>query len=139
MSRAACFLLALLLGLVGLAAGYYFGHGQGVFTESAKRDGQAVKDLAQMLDAHKDLVSQAGVASKQMRRAVAQRAAQDAHTTQELKNALATTADSRANCVFPPDVMRQLAEARDKAGQAAALGIRGAVPGASAPAKPTGR
>lgn len=134
MSRVSIALLALVLGLAGAVGGFFYGHHAGAVAESAKRDGQAVKDLAGLIDSHKDLIKAAGAASKAMRGAIAKRAAQDAQTTQEFKDALTPTADSRAGCVFPADVMRQLAAARDRAAQTAAFGVRGALPAASAPA-----
>lgn len=132
MSRALLALAALTACLAGTVGGYWYGHGQGVLVESARRDGQAVKDLGELIESHKGLIRQAGAASKAMRAAVARRAAQDAQSTQEIRDALTTTADSRAGCVFPAGVMRQLADARERAAQAAAGGIRGALPGASA-------
>jgi hypothetical protein len=134
MSRVSIALLALVIGLAGAVGGFFYGHHTGEVAEAAKRDGQAVKDLTGLIDSHKDLIKTAGAASKAMRGAIAQRAAQDAQTTKEFKDALTVTADSRAGCVFPDDVMRQLAAARERAAEAAAFGVRGAMPGASGPA-----
>ena len=138
MSRVTLALLALVIGLAGAVGGFFYGHHAGTVAESATRDGQAVKDLTSLIDSHKSLVKAAGAASKAMRGAIAQRAAQDAQTTQEFKDALTPTVDSRAGCVFPDGVMRQLAAARDRAAEAAAVGVRGAMPAASAPARPKG-
>jgi len=137
MSRATLALLAMATGLAGAVGGFFYGQHTGEVAESAKRDGQAVKDLTELIDAHKGLIKQAGAASKAMRSAIGQRAAQDAQTTQEFKDALKATAGDRAGCVFPAGVMRQLADAQARAAQAAAGGIRSAVPRApaSAPAK----
>ncbi len=70
-----------------------------------------------------------------MRQALASREQLDTATTQEFKNALNATADSRAGCVFSADVMRQLATANERAAQAAASGVHHTMPGASAGAK----
>ena len=67
-----------------------------------------------------------------MRAAVAQLEKANTQTTTEIADALTTTAPERADCVFPPDVVRGLQGARDRAAEAAASGIRGALPGAPA-------
>lgn len=139
MSRATIALLALVIGLAGAAGGFFYGRDAGQVAEAAKRDGQAVKDLTGLIDSHKGLIKAAGAASKAMRAAVARRAAQDEQTTKEFKDALTATAASRVGCVFPADVMRQLSDARDRAAEAAAFGVRGAVPGAAASAERKGR
>jgi hypothetical protein len=139
MNRLTIALLALAIGLAGTVGGFFYGHHTGEIAEAAKRDGQAVKDLTGLIESHKDLIKAAGAASKAMRGAIAQRAAQDAQTTQEFKDALTSTADSHAGCVFPDGVMRQLAAARDRAAEAAAFGVRGALPGAPAGAGQKGR
>ncbi|RGP57278.1 hypothetical protein ASB58_00935 [Pseudomonas abyssi] len=54
----------------------------------------------------------------------------DANTTKELTDALALTAAERAQCRFDDDSMRHTAAARDRAAQAAAGGLGGAVPAA---------
>ena len=69
-----------------------------------------------------------------MRAAVAQLEKANTQTTTEIADALTTTALERADCVFPSDVVRGLQGARDRAAEAAASGIRGALP--SAPASP---
>jgi len=136
MSRAMLALAALTACLAGTVGGYWYGHDQGVLAESARRDGRAVKDLGALIESHKGLIRQAAAASKAMRTAVARRAAQDAQSTQEIRDALTATAASRDGCVFPAGVMRQLADARERAAQAAAGGVRGALPGASSSAAP---
>lgn len=132
MSRTAASLLAIVLGLAGAVGGFFYGQDQGVAAEAGRRDAQTVKDLTALIDSHQRLVKEAGAASTAMRRATAQRAALDARTTKEFKDALARNSDSRAGCVFDDDIVRGLTAARDAAAQAAASGIRGAVPGAAA-------
>lgn len=118
----------------GTAAGVSWGTAQGRAEQLAQADHQAVQQLTELLDGHKALIEQAGAASRAMRRAMAARAATDDRTTREIRDALAQTAPARAGCVFPADVMRLLATARDRAAQAAAGGVLGAVPGAAAAA-----
>ena len=127
-------LIALIVGVAASAGGYAYGMRQGAVAESARRDGKAVADLTKLITSHQSLIDQANAASRRMRGALARRAAADTQTTQEFKDALAATADSRAGCVFPADVMRQLAAARERAAQAAAGGIQGALPSAPASA-----
>ena len=116
---------------IGWAAGNMTGRSEGRKLERADQDKQSVKDLTGLIDSHKDLISQAAAASKGMRQALGARSTADTKTTQEFKDALSLTADSRAGCVFPADVMRQLSAAHGRAAQAAASGIRGPLPAAS--------
>ena len=111
--------------------GFFYGKHQGALAESAKRDGKAVADLTQLITSHQGLIGQANRASLALRAVVAARLEADNKFLQEFKDALKPTADSRAGCVFPPDVMRQLAAARDRAAKAAASGIAGGVPAAA--------
>lgn len=115
----------------GLASGHSDGLKQGRAEQQAQANAQALADMSQMLESHKSLVAAAGQASKAMRTALAQRAAHDAQTTKEFQHALASTAASRAGCVFPADVMQQLTQARDRAALAATSGVRSALPDTS--------
>ena len=130
MSAAKVALIALVLCLAAAVAGFFYGRHQGVLAESAKRDATAVQGLTHLIDAHKGLIAQSAVASAGMRRALGARANADAQTTKDFQDALKATADSRAGCVFGPDVMRQLGTARDRAAEASASGIRGELPSA---------
>ena len=136
MTRTRCALIALCLSLAAAVAGFFYGQHQGVLAESAKRDGKAVADLTNLITSQKGLITQANKASRDIRAAAALRLQADAKYSQEFKDALASSADSRDGCVFPADVMRKLAAGRDRAAQAAASGIEGAVPPARA--GPTG-
>ena len=131
MSAAKVALIALVLCLAAAVAGFFYGKHQGALAESAKRDGKAVADLTQLITSHQGLIGQANRASLALRAVVAARLEADNKFLQEFKDALKPTADSRAGCVFPPDVMRQLAAARDRAAKAAASGIAGGVPAAA--------
>lgn len=127
----AAWLLAVVLGVVGgLGVGYWRGDLDASAREVAKQDAQTVKDLTGLIQSQKDLIADAGKASAAMRGAVALRQKSDAQSTKELRDALSKTASERAGCLFPADVMRQLAEAHGRAAQAAAGGVRGALPSA---------
>lgn len=132
MTRTTLALSALIAGLAGALGGYFYGLEQGVRAEAGKRDGEVVKQLGALIDAHKALIVQAATASRAMRQATAARQATDTRSTKEFADALALTAASRAGCSFDAGVLRQLTTARDRAAQAAASGLRHPVPGASA-------
>ena len=135
MSNAATAITAgLLLAVATGIGGYGYGLDQGKALERGRQDGQAVDAITQQLAAHADLVKRSGAASKGMRTAVAQLEKANTQTTTEIADALTTTAPERADCVFPPDVVRGLQGARDRAAEAAASGIRGALPSAPASA-----
>lgn len=131
--------LALLAGLgIGGLTGTLYGRHTGAEEQLGRAARSQVEDLTALIDSQKGLVKAANDAGAAMRRAIDRRAAADAQSTKELRDALSETADSRVDCVFGPDVMRQLAEARDRAAQAAAGGLLGALPaarGASGPAR----
>ena len=134
MSTATAALAGFVLAAGTGIAGYVCGIDQGKALEKGRQDGKALETITDQINAHADLVKRSGAASKGMRAAVAQLEKANTQTTTEIADALTTTAPERADCVFPPGVMRGLSEARDRAAQAAASGIRGALP--SAPASP---
>lgn len=137
MSNAATVAVAgLLLAVAAGIGGYGYGLDQGKALEKGRQDGQALDAITQQLTQHADLVKRSGAASRGMRAAVAQLEKANTQTTTEIADALTTTAPERADCVFPPGVMRGLSEARDRAAHAAASGIHGALP--SPAASPTG-
>ena len=129
MSAAKVALIALVLCLAAAVGGFFYGRHQGVLAESAKRDGKAVADLTQLITSHQGLIGQANRASLALRAVVAARLEADNKFLQEFKDALKPTADSRAGCVFPPGVMRELSAARDRAAEAASGGAAGVVSG----------
>ncbi len=130
-------LLTLCACLGAGVGGFFYGKHLGERLEAGARDASAVGQLTTLIEAQKGLVAQANLASRAMRQATSARLLADQQSTLELQDALRATADSRAGCVFDPGVLRQLTAARDRAAQAAASGLRAAVPapGASA-AKP---
>ena len=138
MSSAATVAVAgLLLAIAAGVGGYGYGLDQGKALEKGRQDSKALEAVTEQLSAHADLVKRSGAASKGMRAAVAQLERANTQTTTENADALTTTAPERADCVFPPDVVRGLQAARDRAAEAAASGIRGALPSPLAsPARP---
>lgn len=124
----------LLLAVAAGIGGYGYGLDQGKALEKGRQDAKALETITDQIAAHADLVKRSGAASKGMRAAVAQLERANTQTTMEIADALTTTAPERADCVFPPDVVRGLQGARDRAAEAAASGIRGALP--STPASP---
>ena len=124
----------LLLAAAAGIGGYGYGLDQGKALEKGRQDAKALETITDQIAAHADLVKRSGAASKGMRAAVAQLERANTQTTMEIADALTTTAPERADCVFPPGVMRGLEAARDRAAEAAASGIRGALPSAPASA-----
>lgn len=128
MNIAAWLLAVVVAAVAGSAGGYWRGDVDGNARAVAKQDAKSVTDLRNLIDSHKNLIDAAGQASRGMRLAVARRQSADAQSTKEIQDALSQTAGDRAGCLFPADSMRQLAEARARAAEAAAGGIRGALP-----------
>lgn len=122
----------LLLAVAAGIGGYGYGLDQGKALEKGRQDGKALETITEQIAAHADLVKRSGAANKGMRTALAQLDKANTQTTTEIADALTTTAPERADCVFPPDVVRGLQGARDRAAEAAASGIRGALPGTPA-------
>ncbi|WP_262120925.1 hypothetical protein [Serratia ficaria] len=121
-----------LLGLlVGLAASIWYirndsyndGLAAGRLECSRGQTQQAADALNQFIAGTKALTAQANAASLQLAQQIADRAAADSQSTREIRDALKTTADSRANCVFDTGVMQQLVAAQQRAAAAATNGI----------------
>lgn len=133
MSNAATVAVAgLLVAIAAGVGGYGYGLDQGKALEKGRQDGAALKTLTDQVDEHADLVKQSGIASRKLRMAVAAHEKANDTTSKEMSDALTTTADSRVGCVFPARVMRNLSDARDRAAEAAASGIHGTLPAATA-------
>ena len=130
MSTATAALAGFVLAVGTGIAGYVCGIDQGKALEKGRQDGKALETITDQIAAHADLVKRSGAANKGMRAAVAQLEKANTQTTTEIADALTTTALERADCVFPSDVVRGLQGARDRAAEAAASGIRGALPSA---------
>lgn len=136
MSTATAALAGFVLAVGTGIAGYVCGIDQGKALEKGRQDGKALETITDQIAAHADLVKRSGAASKGMRAAVAQFEKANTQTTREIADALTSTAPDRADCVFPADVLRGLQSARDRAAEAAASGIRSALP--AAPTNPSG-
>ena len=134
MNRAAIALLALVLALAGAAGGWWAGVSHGQAKQQARQDASLVKDLGQLITSQQGLVADANRASQRLRQAAGQRQTLNTQTTQELSNALAPTAASRADCVLPADGLLILAKARGRAAAAAASGTAAGLPAAGASA-----
>lgn len=138
MSRLSLLLSAALLAAVGAgtgaAVGYWRGHAAGKTQAQAAHDAQTLARLNRALAEHQALIDRSREASQALRLAVAAQAELDLSTTKDLADALAKTASQRAGCKLDAGLMRQLTDARERAGRAAARGIAGAVPAAPADA-----
>ncbi|QIL81758.1 hypothetical protein G7047_18925 [Diaphorobacter sp. HDW4A] len=131
MSRSAIalgFVLAVIAAGVG---GYGYGHSEGKASQVADYNAKAVKQLGDQLSTHDDLVKRSTAANQALRATIQLRKKANQQTSEVLTHELNSTADSRAGCVFPPGVMRELSAARDRAAEAASGGVSSAVPGAT--------
>lgn len=131
MSPAAIALSLLLTGLAGAAGGTFWGKHTERQAQQAKQDADTVVDLKAVLDANADLVKRSAEASRSIRQAIDRLSSINTKTTKGISDELQATADSRAGCVFPAGVMRELAAARDRAADAATNGIVHTVPAAA--------
>lgn len=111
MSTATAALAGLVLAVATGIAGYGYGIDQGKALEKGRQDASALKMLTDQVTAHADLVKRSGAASRALRAAMAEQERTNTATTRELNHELTQTADSRAGCVFPAGVMRNLADA----------------------------
>ena len=132
MNVLACLLALVVAAGAAGAAGVVWGTTQGRAQARAEHDAATLQQLGQVLQGHQAYVERAQAASRRMRAAAAQRAQADTRSNQELRDALIESAGVRAGCVFPAGVMQQLEDARDRAAQAAASGLLGALPGPAA-------
>ncbi|MCE7510286.1 hypothetical protein [Alloalcanivorax xenomutans] len=112
------------------AIGYWQGVERGELNVTAEVDHAAVNRLTGLLDDYTALTADANAASQRLRKATQARAAQDRKTTQELRDALAQQADVCADFRYGVSVMQQLDAAWQRAADAAAGGLDGAVPSA---------
>lgn len=141
MSKLTLYLLACIAvgvsWLTSRAFAYADGYRQGTLEASAKRDGELVTNLQQVITASTDLATRANTASQQLRQSVSAFETQYQPVIKEFNDALTESATSRTGCVFSSGVMRQLQAAQQRAATAARQGLPGsgaaAVPGAAAP------
>ena len=114
--------------LLAASTAYDLGYAKGQ-AAAAKTCQQAQLDaLEGVIAATHGLIADANTASQALGKTISARQQADAKTTKEIRDALASTAPQRAGCVFDAGVMQQLDTARHRAAEAAASGIRGAVP-----------
>lgn len=118
-------LAAALSGFLMLRS-YYIG--VGAAGERAKRTAADLQAVVDMLESHKGLIQAANLASGEMNAALAKRLAADTQTTRSMKNALAKTAGDRLDCRFDAASLQHLDDARERAAEAAARGLRGSAP-----------
>ena len=130
MSPAANILALLLACATGGVGGTLWGQ----HLERKNQDASTVAELQAVLTANSDLVKRSTEASSSIRQAVGRLHTITSKTSKGISDELQATASDRAGCVFPAGVMRGLEAARERAAQAAAGGVVGALPGAAASA-----
>jgi|TARA_Y100001001_G_scaffold105075_1_gene102777 chromosome segregation ATPase len=104
------------------------GHQQGKLEAQLACSGAQTQQLQDLISSTKGLTEQAHAASTALNLSISARQQADANTTKELTDALDRTAAERAQCRFDDDSMRHTTAARDRAAEAAASGLGGAVP-----------
>ncbi|MGH1447897.1 MAG: hypothetical protein ACRBBM_00530 [Pseudomonadaceae bacterium] len=104
------------------------GHQRGLLEAQLACSGAQTQQLQDLISSTKALAEQAHATSTALNHSIGARQQADANTTKELTDALALTAAERAQCRFDDDSMRHTAAARDRAAEAAAGGLGGAVP-----------
>ncbi|WP_145912222.1 hypothetical protein [Alloalcanivorax xenomutans] len=117
-------------GAASGAIGYWQGLERGELNVTAEVSESTVNRLTSVLDDYTQLTADAYAASKTLREAARLRAQHDRKTTQEFRDALAEQADVCADFRYSASVMRQLDAAWQRAADAAAGGLDGAVPSA---------
>ncbi len=115
---------------LGASTAYTLGYAQGESAAKDKCQQAQLDSLTAVIDSAHGLTAAANTASQELGKTISARKQADAKATKEIRDALASTAPLRAGCVFDAGVMQQLDNARDRAAEAAAGGIRGAVPAA---------
>jgi len=114
--------------LLASKTAYNLGYAEGQAAAAQSCQQAQLGALHNVIDSTKGLTAAANAASQALGQAISARRQADARTTKEIRDALATTAPQRAGCVFDAGVMQQLDDARRRAAEAAASGIRRAVP-----------
>ncbi|MDF3841089.1 hypothetical protein P3W55_05125 [Pseudomonas citronellolis] len=134
MTKPAAMGLGLLLLLLSWAAagtgGYLLGRSDGLAAATSQCQKAQLADLQAVIDSAKGLTASANEASQELGKTISDRKQADAKATKEIRDALKATAGQRTACVFDDGVMQQLEDARKRAADAAAGGIRSAVPAA---------
>lgn len=107
-------------------AGRFTGRAEAT-TACAHANTKVFQDLIEQSATH---LQETNAASVQLFQQLRLRHEADRATTEELRHALAETADSRADCRFPDSVMQQLESTRARAAEATTSGLGAAVPAA---------
>ena len=113
---------------LGANNAYALGYAEGGSAAKDQCQTAQLDALQDVIDSTAGLTSAANTASQELGKTISARKQADAKATKEIRDALASTAPERAGCVFDAGVMQQLDNARGRAAEAAAGGIRGAVP-----------
>lgn len=124
--------LFLALYLVALVAVYLAGKNHGADRALLGNALAELQAIEQIIVRGKRQFDEANETSQHLLEQMQQRTAQDQKTTQELRNVLAQTADSRTDCSIPADVMRYLYEAHAAAAEATTSRLDAAVPSTGA-------
>ena len=120
-------LLALLGAWAGLTHVERAGYDRGYAAAREASQQTDLDELRSVIASTKGLTEAAHAASQKLGQTISARQQADAQTTKEFKNALAVTASQRAGCVFDDDSMRRIDAAAERAAEAAARGVLGAV------------
>lgn len=124
---------AVLLQIILGAGVFKYGYDKGYAVSESKYQKADIQALEKIISKTELLIGKAEQASLAISKTISDRVKADHKTTQDFRHALSTTAHLRVDCVFDNNIMQQLAEAADRADQAAASGISGAVPTRAAP------
>ncbi|SDU82276.1 hypothetical protein [Pseudomonas sihuiensis] len=116
--------------LLGSSTAYDLGYAEGKAAAAEACQQAQLDALEGVIDSTKGLIADANAASQELGKTISARRQADAQTTKEIRHALATTAPQRAGCVFDAGVMQQLDDARRRAAEAAAGGVRTSMPAA---------
>lgn len=109
--------------VIAINLAYENGLKQGRFEQQIEVNNQYISKLENTIDATDKLITDANEASLLLGGTINQRMLADEKTTQEIRNALSTTAHLRVECVLPANVVHTLATARERANKAATTGI----------------
>ena len=108
---------------IAINLAYETGVKDGRFEKQIESSDQYISRLENVIDTTDKLIVDAKAVSLQLGEMINKRIETDAKTTQEIRNALSTTAHLRVDCVLPVNVMHTLTTARERANKAAATGI----------------
>ena len=122
---------SLVVSISTYAAGNYLGYARGQADAQATQAKQDVDTLTKAMQTTNDAIAASNKASIDMRNLLGQIEKSGQTSTKELKNALAKNHADPVICKFDADSMRIIAEARARAADRAAGGIRETVPAAS--------